>query len=108
MVCTDNNPLTYIFSSANLNAAGQRWVAQLASYNFALEYQKGKYNTVADFLSCLDDRLTEGCEVLTAGFSHLVVHVLFVSDVMMFWGMVCETVREFFVRVLRSSESYFK
>ena len=23
VVCTDNNPLTYIFSSANLDAAGQ-------------------------------------------------------------------------------------
>ena len=60
VVQTDNNPLTYIFSSANLDAAGQRWVAQLASYNFALKYQKGKDNTVADFLSCLDDRLPSG------------------------------------------------
>ena len=51
VVRTDNNPLTYIFSSANLDAAGQRWVAHLASYNFSLEYQKGKDNTVADFLS---------------------------------------------------------
>ena len=60
VVRTDNNPLTYIFSTANLDAAGQRWVAHLASYNFALEYQKSKDNTVADFLSCMDDRLTEG------------------------------------------------
>ena len=60
VVRTDNNPLTYIFSSASLDAAGQRWVAQLASYNFALEYQKGKDNTVADFLSRLDDRLPTG------------------------------------------------
>ena len=60
VVWTDNNPLTYIFSLANLDAAGQRWVAQLASYNFALEYQKGKDNTVADFLSHLDDRLPPG------------------------------------------------
>ena len=60
VVCTDNNPLTYIFSTANLDATGQRWVAHLASYNFALEYQKGKDNTVADFLSCMDDRLPEG------------------------------------------------
>ena len=60
VVRTDNNPLTYIFSTANLDAAGQRWVAHLTSYNFALEYQKGKDNTVADFLSCMDDRLTEG------------------------------------------------
>ena len=60
VVQTDNNPLTYIFSSANLDAAGQRWVAQLASYNFALKYQKGKDNTVADFLSRLDDHLPPG------------------------------------------------
>ena len=60
VVWMDNNPLTYIFSSANLDAAGQRWVAQLASYNFALEYQKGKDNTVANFLSRLDDRLPAG------------------------------------------------
>ena len=60
VVRTDNNPLTYIFSTANLDAAGQRWVAHLTSYNFTLEYQKGKDNTVADFLSCMDDRLTEG------------------------------------------------
>ena len=60
VVHTDNNPLTYIFSTANLDATGQRWVAHLTSYNFAPEYQKGKDNNVADFLSCVDDRLTEG------------------------------------------------
>ena len=60
VVCMDNNPLTYIFSTANLDAAGQRWVAHLTSYNFTLEYQKGKDNTVADFLSCVDDRLPGG------------------------------------------------
>ena len=59
VVCTDNNPLTYIFSSANLDAAGQRWVAHLASYNFSLEYQKGKDNTVADFLSWMKERLPD-------------------------------------------------
>ena len=59
VVRTDNNPLTYIFSSANLDAAGQCWVAHLASYNFSLEYQKGKDNTVADFLSQMNERLPE-------------------------------------------------
>ena len=59
VVHTDNNPLTYIFSLANLDAAGQRWVARLASYNFSLEYQKGKDNTVADFLSQMNERLPE-------------------------------------------------
>ena len=59
VVCTDNNPLTYIFSSANLDAVGQCWVAHLASYNFSLEYQKSKDNTVADFLSQMNERLPE-------------------------------------------------
>ena len=59
VVCSDNNPLTYIFSSANLDAAGQRWVAHLASYNFSLEYQKGKDNTVANFLSRMNKHLPE-------------------------------------------------
>ena len=59
VVRTDNNPLTYIFSSANLDAAGQCWVACLASYNFSLEYQKGKDNIVADFLSQMRECLPE-------------------------------------------------
>ena len=59
VVRTDNNSLTYIFSSANLDAAGQQWVARLASYNISLEYQKGKDNTVADFLSRMNERLPE-------------------------------------------------
>ena len=57
VVHMDNNPLTYIFSSAHLDVAGHRWVASLADYNFSLEYQKGKDNTVADFLSQMEDRL---------------------------------------------------
>ena len=59
VVHTDNNPLTYIFSSTNLDAAGQRWVARLTSYNFSLEYQKGKDNMVADFLSQMNECLPE-------------------------------------------------
>ena len=59
VVCTDNNPLTYIFTSTNLDAAGQQWVARLASYNFSLEYQKGKDNTVADFLSWMNESLPD-------------------------------------------------
>ena len=59
VVHTDNNLLTYIFSSANLDAVGQCWVAHLDSYNFSLEYQKGKDNTVADFLSWMNEHLPE-------------------------------------------------
>ena len=58
-VHTANNPLTYIFSSASLNAAGQQWVGKLADYNFSLKYQKGKDNTEANFLSRMEDHLPE-------------------------------------------------
>ena len=50
-VYTDNNPLTYILSSAKLDACGQRWVASLANYNFKLFYKTGKTNIEADALT---------------------------------------------------------
>ena len=50
-VCTDNNPLTYILTTPNLDALGHHWVAALASYNMKLEYLKGSDNKVADALS---------------------------------------------------------
>ena len=50
-VMTDNNPLTYVLSSAKLDATGHRWVAQLANYHFTLKYCTGTSNRVADALS---------------------------------------------------------
>ena len=41
LVKTDNNPLTYIMTTPNLDATGHRWVSALAKYDFWLEYQKG-------------------------------------------------------------------
>ena len=43
-VYTDNNPLTYILTTATLDATGQRWVASLANYNFKIFYKSGKLN----------------------------------------------------------------
>ena len=51
MVRTDNNTLTYIKSTPNLDATGHWWVGALAWFNFELEYQKGHDNTVVDVLS---------------------------------------------------------
>ena len=51
LVRTDNNPLTYIMSTPNLDATGHHWVSALAKYNFQLEYQKGRDNAAADTLS---------------------------------------------------------
>ena len=57
VVKTDNNPLTYIMSTPNLDATGHRWVNALAKYDFWLEYQKGQDNATADALSHITTHL---------------------------------------------------
>ena len=51
LVKTDNNPLTYIMTTPNLDATEHQWVSALAKYNFWLEYQNRQDNAVADALS---------------------------------------------------------
>ena len=41
----------YFLISPNMDATKQRWINELAKYDFSLKYQKGKNNTVADALS---------------------------------------------------------
>ncbi|XP_072572259.1 uncharacterized protein [Paramormyrops kingsleyae] len=50
-VKTDNNPLTYVLSSAKLNATGHRWLSALATYDFTVQYRPGQHNIDADVLS---------------------------------------------------------
>ena len=50
-VHTDNNPLTYMLTTPNLDVMGHCWVRTLTSYEFKLEYQKGSDNATADVLS---------------------------------------------------------
>ena len=54
---TGNNPLTYVLSSAKLNATGLRWIGDLTDFNFTIHYRPGKANIDADTLSrmALDD-----------------------------------------------------
>lgn len=52
-VYTDNNPLTYVMSTAKLNAVGHRWVGELSDFRFDIRYRPGKSNTDADTLSRL-------------------------------------------------------
>ena len=58
---TDNKPLTYVLSTAKLEATSHWWVASLAKYNFQLHYRAGKANIGADALvrvfwpGCLPD-----------------------------------------------------
>lgn len=50
-VRTDNNPLTYVLTTAKLNATGHRWLAALTTYDFDVEYKPGRSNVDADLLS---------------------------------------------------------
>ena len=50
-IITDNNPLCYIQTSGKLGATEQRWVSQLAQYDFTVKYRPGKQNSAADALS---------------------------------------------------------
>ena len=56
---TDNNPLTYMLTTPNLDAIGHRWVSALAGFNFKLEYLRGTDNRVADVLSRMENRLMD-------------------------------------------------
>ena len=51
VVYTDNSPLTYVLSTAKLNATGLRGVGELSDFNFEVKYRPGKVNIDADTLS---------------------------------------------------------
>lgn len=50
-IYTDNNPLTYVMSSAKLNSVGYHWVGELANFQFEIKYRPSKSNNDADMLS---------------------------------------------------------
>uniref|UniRef100_A0A3P9I2U1 Gypsy retrotransposon integrase-like protein 1 n=1 Tax=Oryzias latipes TaxID=8090 RepID=A0A3P9I2U1_ORYLA len=49
-ILTDNNPLCHL-STAKLGATQQRWIAQLAVFDFEVKYRPGRCNSAADALS---------------------------------------------------------
>ena len=49
-VYTDNNPLCHLQTS-KLGATEQRWMSQLAMFNFDIKYRPGRHNSNADALS---------------------------------------------------------
>ena len=69
---TDKNPLTYVLTTAKLDASSHCWVASLANYNFRLHYQAGRTNIDADALSrvswpeCMPDNLGTSLKVNAA------------------------------------------
>jgi len=48
---TDNNPLTYVLSTAKIDATGQRWVLALSQFNFDIRYRAGIRSSDVDGLS---------------------------------------------------------
>ena len=57
IVQTDNNPLTYLFTTPNLDACGHRWVASFTNFNFTIKYQCGRNNAATDALSWVNELL---------------------------------------------------
>ena len=54
-VLTDNNPLTYVLTTAKLDATGHRWLSSISAYDFEISYCPGVRNGDADALSRLTD-----------------------------------------------------
>ena len=48
---TDNNPLTYVLTSAKLDATGHHWLVELSLYDFSIKYRPGLKNADVDGLS---------------------------------------------------------
>ena len=73
VVVTDNNPLTYVLTTAKLDAVGHCWLAELSAYNFELVYKSGRTNIDADALSrlpgkpcsCSTQMVTEMCSTVS-------------------------------------------
>jgi hypothetical protein len=71
-VKTDNNPLTYVQTTARLYATGHRWLAALSAFDFSISYRPGKANIDADSLSRLPEKTVE-CEVPEVTFEPHIV-----------------------------------
>ena len=50
-VLANNNPFTYVQTTAKLDGTGQRWVASLCDYDYVIKYRRGRKNIDADRLS---------------------------------------------------------
>ena len=57
IVRVNNNPLTYMMTTPNVDATQHQWVELLARFAFSIEYQKGRGNLAADALSWVTSKL---------------------------------------------------
>ncbi len=80
IVFSDNNPLTYILTSAKLDATRHRWVAELSDFNFTIRYRPGKINVDADTLSRFPLDLDEASKDYSAEMSGATVGAVFEAE----------------------------
>ena len=76
-VLTDNNPLTYVMSTAKLNATGMQWVGELAEYYFDIKYRPGRVSADVDTLS----RMSMDIDEYEASFSKHIFKEAFIASV---------------------------
>ena len=82
-VYTDNNPLTYVLTSAKLNATGLRWIGELADFNFDIRYSPGKTHVDADSFSRIPfdfETYMKSCTELSPEVIQAVTHAAQVQD----------------------------
>eukprot|EP00795_Rhopilema_esculentum_P008615 gene8615-14627_t len=66
-IYTDNNPLTYVMSTAKLNSM----IASLADFEFTIKYRPGKANVDADYLSRMPTNIEKFMEECTQETSQM-------------------------------------
>lgn len=82
-VFTDNNPVTYVLTTAKLDATGHRWLAALAAFNFDIKYRPGRSNADADALSRLPMSIETVQAICNSATSSYVESLTLSSDVIL-------------------------
>ena len=94
-VNTDNNLLTYVLSTAKLDAMGHRWIAGLANYNFHIHYKSRKSNMEADALARIDWKICDETIVaaaITGDIANIEVVSCSVHAIKSFLMIPCDTI----------------
>ena len=96
-VYTDDNPLTYVLSTAKLDAMGHRWITGLANYNFHIHYKSGKSSVETDVLSRID--WEKYAETTQANSIQALVVAATAGDVANIEGVACsmQAIESFFL-----------
>ena len=71
--------MTYVLSSAKLNATGLRWVGELADFNFNIKYRPGKHHIDADSFSRMPFDINKYMPECTESISEKTVKTMYQS-----------------------------